>query len=109
MATVGEGGEVNTAVYAAPHVVDDTTLAWGMTPGRTHENVVRNRGASFLYFASGVGMEGIRLTLRLLEVREDGVILDRIRERTRDVSEGWAADALKYVAYFTVLEARPLQ
>jgi len=37
-----EGREVNTAVYAVPHVVDEGTVAWGMTDGRTWDNVRQN-------------------------------------------------------------------
>jgi len=44
---------VNTAVYAVPHVVDEGTVAWGMTDGRTWDNVRQNPHAAYVYFAAG--------------------------------------------------------
>jgi len=37
IATSNLQGEVNVAVYAMPHVIDNETLAWGMTEGRTYK------------------------------------------------------------------------
>ena len=35
MATAAADGAVNSAVYARPQILDENTLAWGMTDGRT--------------------------------------------------------------------------
>lgn len=108
MATADADGTVNTAVYAPPRMIDDTTAAWGMTERRTYANVRANPNASYLYFAPGDGFQGVRLTLQLKEVADSGEILDEIRARARETSPPGAADALKYVAYFTIVEERPL-
>ena len=42
IATSGAGGVVNTAIYAKPQIVDDETLAWGMTDGRSYQNLTEN-------------------------------------------------------------------
>jgi hypothetical protein len=108
MATADAGGAVNTAVYAPPRMIDDTTAAWGMTERRTYANVTANPKASYLYFSPGEEFHGVRLTLRLKEMADSGEILEEIRARTRETAGPGAADALKYVAYFTILEERPL-
>ncbi len=108
MATARADGAVNTAVYAPPHLTDDFTAAWGMTEGRTYRNVLENPNAAYLYIAPGDMYQGVRLTLRLKEIRDSGKLLDTIRARTRQSSGEGAANALKYVAFFQIVEERPL-
>jgi len=107
IATASRTGVVNMAVYAVPHVVDDETVAWGMTDGRTWNNVRENPNASYAYFAPGEGFRGARLTLSLSRTEDSGEMLEKIRERTGMVSPG-NPDAVKHVAYFKVVETRPL-
>jgi hypothetical protein len=105
--TASKAGVVNMAVYAVPHVVDNGTVAWGMTDGRTWNNVRENPNASYTYFAPGEGFRGARLTLTLSRTEDSGTMLAKIRERTADSSPG-NPQAVKHVAYFTVVETRPL-
>ena len=48
IATSNLQGEVNVAIYAMPHVIDNETLAWGMTEGRTYKNIMENPRAAYL-------------------------------------------------------------
>ena len=105
--TASKAGVVNMAVYAVPHVVDDKTVAWGMTDGRSWNNVRENPNASYTYFASGEGFRGARLTLSLSRTEDSGEMLAKIRERTGATSPG-NPEAVKHVAYFKVDEMRPL-
>jgi len=108
MATADASGAVNTAIYASPRIIDEHTVAWGMTERRTYQNVRENPNASYLYIDPGGGFQGVRLTLRLKELKDSGPLLEEIRENTRTVSSPSAAEAVKYVAYFTIVERRPL-
>jgi hypothetical protein len=108
MATAGNDGTVNTAVYAPPHLAGEGIAAWGMTEGRTYRNVCANPNASYLYVSPGGMYEGVRLALRLKEIRDSGEILEAIRARTRESSGEGAANATKYVAFFEILGERPL-
>jgi hypothetical protein len=108
IATSNMQGEVNVAVYAAPHVVDDETLAWGMTEGRTYHNVMENPGAAYLYMYAGAGFSGARLGLKLKGIENSGEMLDAVKARTRHIVSPGAAAAITHVAYFTVVEVRPL-
>ncbi len=105
--TASKAGVVNMAVYAIPHVVDSETVAWGMTDGRTWDNVRENPNASYTYFAPGEGFRGARLTLTLSRTEDSGEMLAKIRERTGARSPG-NPEAIKHVAYFKVVETRPL-
>ena len=105
--TASKAGVVNMAVYAVPHVVDNETVAWWMTDGRTWNNVRENPNASYTYFAPGEGFRGARLTLTLSRTEESGAMLAKIRGRTAASSPG-NPQAVKHVAYFNVVETRPL-
>ena len=108
MATAGNDGSVNTAVYGLPHMTDGHTAAWGMTEGRTYRNVLGNPNASYLYISPGDKYQGVRLTLKLTEIRDSGTLLESIRTRTKESSGDGAANALKFVAFFHIVEERPL-
>ena len=105
--TASKDGVVNMAVYAVPNVVDDETVAWGMTDGRTWNNVRENPNASYTYFEPGEGYRGSRLTLSLSRTEDSGGMLSKIREQTRASSPG-NPQAIRHVAYFKVVESRPL-
>ncbi len=108
IATADRDGTINTAIYAAPTVVDDEMVAWGMTEGRTYRNLRENPNAAFLHQAPGDGAAGIRMTLRLEAISDSGDDLDAIRAQARKTSGAAAARMVKYVAYFKVVETRPL-
>lgn len=105
--TASKAGVVNMAVYAVPHVMDNETVVWGMTDGRTWDNVRENPNASYTYFTPGEGFHGVRLTLSLSRTEDSGTMLKKIRERTAASSPG-NPQAVKHVAYFKVVETRPL-
>ena len=107
MATASKKGAVNTAVYAVPHFADGEMLVWGMTDGRTWDNVRENPNAVYTYFAPGEGFRGVRLGLSLVRSEDSGDMLAKIRERAERSSPVDAAK-VKHAAYFKVTEARPL-
>lgn len=107
IATASKAGVVNTAVYAVPHVVDGDTVAWGMTDGRTWDNIRENPHASYAYFAPGEGYRGARLTLDLSRTEDSGEMLEKIRERVR-LKVPADPGVVKHVAYFKVVETRSL-
>lgn len=69
LATADKGGRVDAAIYAAPHFIDDGTLAFIMRERLTHDNLQSNPYATYLFMAEGKGYKGVRLFLK--KVRED--------------------------------------
>lgn len=108
MATAGADGSVNTAVYARPHIVDENTLVWGMTDGRTFRNIMENPSASFLFKTSDQGFTGIRLYLKKVRTEEEGEMLTMIRRHTDEVVGPGAGDAITHAVVFAIAEMRPL-
>jgi hypothetical protein len=108
ISTANSTGVVNSAVYAMPHIIDEKTVAWGMTDGRTYHNIKDNPHASYLYMNPGHGFSGVRINLKLKELMDSGKLLESIRERTAEIVSPQAAERVTHVAYFIVVEIRPL-
>ncbi len=108
IATASAACVVNTAVYARPHIIDEETLAWGMTDSRSYANLRQNPHASYLYLAPVSGFSGWRLTLELIRIEDTGALLETIRKSTREIVGAEAAAQVKHVGYFRVTEIRPL-
>jgi hypothetical protein len=85
MATASAAGYVNTAVYARPRVIDESTLVWGMTEGRTFRNIKENPHASFLFKTAAPGFSGVRIDLELIRTEDSGEMLEAIKKNTSEV------------------------
>ena len=108
MATASKDGCVNTAVYARPHVIDDQTMVWGMTEGRTYRNISENPQASFLFKIASPGFSGVRLALNLVKTEESGPMLAQIKENAETTVGPGTGAKVTHAAWFTVTEVRPL-
>jgi len=108
MSTAAADGSVNSAVYARPHVIDETTLVWGMTDKRTYRNICENCHASFLFKTGSPGFSGVRLTLELIRTEEEGELLDTIKTNADVVVGPGAGAAVTHAAWFKVIEIREL-
>ena len=108
MATAGADGQVNTAVYARPHLIDNDTVVWGMTEGRTFRNISHNPHASYLFREDRPGFRGIRLQLELLRSEETGEMLDKIRLETSRIVGPDAGNHVTHAVWFRITERRAL-
>lgn len=108
MATAGADGQVNTAVYARPHLIDNETLVWGMTEGRTFRNLSENPHAAYLFREDRPGFRGVRLQLELIRTEESGEMLDKIRQETNRVVGPVAGSRVTHAAWFRITERRVL-
>jgi hypothetical protein len=106
--TADANGVVNQAVFATPHVIDEETLAWGFTEGRSMANLKLNPHASYLYLAPSRGYSGWRLSLSFLKQTGEGELLASIKEAASRAAGPQAGAAVKYLVYFKVDEVRPL-
>lgn len=106
--TTNSAGEVNMAIYAVPVIIDDKTIAFGMTEGTTHKNLTQNPHAAYLYIEPGGGYRGARLKLLLSNLEDSGELLEGKRMGLEAICEGLDPEVLKYVAHFKVLDVRPL-
>lgn len=106
--TTNTAGEVNMAIYAVPVIIDEETIAFGMTEGTTYENLTQNPHAAYLFIEPGGGFRGARLKLLLSNIEDSGELLEGKRMGLEAICEGMDPEALKYVGHFKVLDVRPL-
>ena len=108
MSTSAADGSVNSAIYARPHVIDESTLVWGMTDKRTYRNISENGHASFLFKTSSPGFSGVRLSLELLKTEEEGELLETIKANAEAVVGPGAGVAVTHAVWSKVTEVRDL-
>ena len=106
LATAGRTGKVDIAIYSRPHVMEDGTLAFGMTDRLTHANLGENPYA--VYAFNDKGYQGVRLYLEKVREETEGPLLEEIRKRADEVVCPGTGDAIKYVVYFRVTKDLPL-
>ncbi len=75
LATSDTSGNVNTALYARPHVFDDLSVGFIMRNRLTRKNVLENGHASYLFREHEESSKGLRLRLCLLEELTDHELL----------------------------------
>jgi hypothetical protein len=107
LATADDQGRVDVAVYASPHVMDDTTIAFIMPDRLTHHNLKSNAHAAYLFNEDGPGYKGVRLFLTKLREEQDSELLHSIR-RKKYASEKGEKEASRYLVFFTVEKTLPL-
>lgn len=106
LATAGETGEVDIAIYSRPHVMEDGTLAFGMADRLTHANLQKNPHA--VYAFNEKGYQGVRLYLQKVREETSGPLFEEIRKRADEVVCPGTGDLLKSVVYFRMTKNLPL-
>jgi hypothetical protein len=106
LATSGADGRVNIALYSRPHVMEDGTLAFGMTERLTHANITENPHAVFAFREQGY--RGYRLYLEKAREEAGGHLLDEIRTRVDEIVAPGTGKDIKYVVYFNCVKVLPL-
>jgi hypothetical protein len=76
MATADQNGVVNSAIYARPHIIENTKIGFVMRDRLSHKNLLENPNASYLFKQDGAGTDGIRLRLIKLEEFTDHPVLE---------------------------------
>ena len=103
LATANCEGDVDAAIYAIPHMVDDATIGLIMRPRRSYQNLQTNPKATYLFIEKGPGYKGVRLYLKKTGEEKD---IDKINALRRSHHGGDEASAA--LVYFTVELIRPL-
>lgn len=107
LATANAAGQVNVAVFARPHIMDDGSVAFIMPERRTHSNLQGNPQAAYLFFESGPGYRGKRLILSKIREEQDTELLYALRRKTyseeQDKKEG-----SRFLVFFKVERIMPL-
>ena len=111
LSTADANGNVDSAIYARPHVVDENTVDFIMGDRRSHDNVTSNPHAAYLFVERGEGegpgrYNGLRLYLTKTGEETDPKKIAAVRRRNRDGED--SAGTKKFLVHFKVDEARRL-
>jgi hypothetical protein len=106
LATAGENGKVDAAVYARPHFMEDGTVAMIMRDRLTHHNLQSNPHAAYLFMEQGPMYEGRRLFLNKIREEEDSEMLYKLRRR--NYPSGKERRDPKFLVFFEVTKVLPL-
>ncbi|MDZ7619567.1 MAG: pyridoxamine 5'-phosphate oxidase family protein [Patescibacteria group bacterium] len=108
LATTDAAGQVNQALYAKPHFLDEDdegTCSFIMANRLTHDNVGHNPSAAYLFMEDGDGYAGKRLSLTVIGEETDAEKIKAFRRRKAPpISEG----DRKYLVHFHIDGVRPL-
>ena len=105
LSTADGQGQVNAAVYARPHFLEDGDLAFIMRDRLSHHNLQSNPHAAYLFREEGAGYQGVRL--HLTKIREEsGTPL--VKELCRRCRIDDKPDAIRYMVAFRVDKELPL-
>ena len=106
MATADDKGNVDAALYARPHCLDETTVIFVMNERLTYKNLTSNPKAAYLFLEKGPGYRGKRLYLTKTKEETDVELIESMRRRKTDKYQ--ESDLKKYLVYFSVDKIRPL-
>ena len=89
LATADAAGNVNGAVYARPHFMDNGSIAFIMNDRLSHHNLTSNPKAAYIFIETGSKRAGKRLYLSKTGEESDPDTIAALRRRQYD-SEGGA-------------------
>ena len=105
--TTADGeGNVNSAVYARPHMMEDGSIAFIMRDRRSYKNLKSNPNATYLFKADGHGYKGKRLYLTKIREEENSPLIDSLSRRPYPVVTN--KEESKFLVYFKLERERPL-
>ena len=106
LSTSDGNGNVNSAVYARPHVMEDGLLTFIMRNRQTYKNIRSNPHATYLFREDGPGYKGVRLYLTKTREENDPDLISSLSRRKYPSDQ----DAIEssFLVYFKLEETRPL-
>ena len=105
LSTADSQGNVDCAIYATPHVMDESTIAFIMRPRKSYHNIQSNSKAAYMFVEKGPGYQGKRLYLEKISEETDTEKVNLLR-RSPHGDHGDEAQAK--LVYFKVVYIRPL-
>ena len=107
LATADSDGIVDLAIYAKPHVIDETTIAFVMRERLTHQNLKSNPHAAYMFIEQGEGYTGKRLYLTKIREETNTSLVEMLRRKQPEICSLYD-DSNKYLVHFQVDDVWPL-
>jgi hypothetical protein len=107
LATADSDGMVDIAIYAKPEVVDESTVAFIMRERLSHQNLVSNPNAAYMFIEKGPGYSGKRLYLTKIREETNKSLVDNFIKKQPEICPA-DDDSNKYLVFFHVDNIWPL-
>ena len=107
LATADSDGMVDLAIYAKPHVIDDTTVVFVMRERLSHQNLKSNPNAAYMFVEQGEGYVGKRLYLTKVSEETNTSLIEEFRKKQPEICAR-GDDSNKYLVFFQINDVRPL-
>ena len=111
LATSNKQGDVNTAVFGSPRMIDEDTVIMAIGDNRSFQYLQENPKASFIVVEPGetpTDWKGARLYLEMDSFERYGELLDSLRSKIRKAAGNKSADAIVAAIRFKIKDFRPL-
>jgi hypothetical protein len=105
LATSDSNGNVDVAIYARPHIIDEKTVAFIMNERLSYKNITSNPKAAYLFLEDAPGYKGKRLYLTKTKEETGKELIDSMRRKNEKHHE---VDSNKHLVYFSVDKIRAL-
>ena len=106
LATADSNGNVDIALYARPHAIDEQTVAFIMNEHLSYKNLTSNPKAAYLFLEEGTGYSGKRLYLTKIREDTNAELIDSMKRRKTEKYND--SDSKKHLVYFRVDKIRVL-
>jgi hypothetical protein len=110
LATSDKSGKVNVAMFGSYQLMDDSSVIIMLGDNRSYKNLKENPHAAcmvMLHGKTGLATEGCRLYMKVRAIEDKGEKWNEVREKIR-TRIGDAANMLKHLVWFDIVEARPI-
>ncbi|UCD81147.1 MAG: pyridoxamine 5'-phosphate oxidase family protein [Desulfobacterales bacterium] len=104
LSTADSDGNVDAALYARPHMMEDGTVALIMRDRLSHHNLQSNPHATYLFKEEGPGYRGKRLFLSRVREEQNTERLESLRRRKSAYRNGED----RFLVFFKVDKELPL-
>jgi len=106
LATSDSQGNVNTAIYSRPYLIDEEKIAFSMLERLSYSNIQSNPKAAYMFVEDGEGYKGKRLYLTMTGEEK---VPERIKEIKKQHEKAKDSDdKVRHLIYFTVDRIRPI-
>jgi hypothetical protein len=107
LSTADSEGNVDSALYARPHMMEDDSLALIMRDRLSRANLQSNPKAAYLFLEEGPGYKGKRIFLTKLREEQDAEKIESLRRRSYAPDDRMHQEDV-FLVYFQIDRELPL-
>ena len=107
LSTADDKGNVDSAVYARPHIMEDGSMALIMRDRLSHQNLQSNPRAAYLFIQDGERYKGKRFFLSKIREEQDQEKIQSLSRRFRKNEQELNPEP-RFLVYFQIEKELPL-